>query len=47
MRFRDPDHHEIGLESVDFLDPKCPTVMEQLKKAGYVTGHFGKWHKAW
>lgn len=28
----------------DFLNPAFPTVMRQLKQAGYVTGHFGKWH---
>lgn len=28
----------------DFLDPKTPTVTRLLQKAGYATGHFGKWH---
>jgi N-acetylgalactosamine-6-sulfatase len=28
----------------DFLDPQVPTLTRQLKNAGYVTGHFGKWH---
>ena len=28
----------------DFLDAKIPTVTGLLKKAGYATGHFGKWH---
>lgn len=28
----------------DFLDPKTPTVTGLLKKAGYATAHFGKWH---
>jgi N-acetylgalactosamine-6-sulfatase len=28
----------------DWLDPKVHTVTRLLKKAGYVTGHFGKWH---
>lgn len=31
-------------EQVDFLDPKAPTIAHALKAAGYVTGHFGKWH---
>jgi len=31
-------------EQADFLDPKAPSVARALKNAGYVTGHFGKWH---
>ncbi|MDG2400271.1 MAG: sulfatase-like hydrolase/transferase [Akkermansiaceae bacterium] len=27
-----------------WLDPEAPTLARQLKKAGYATGHFGKWH---
>ncbi len=27
-----------------WLDPKAPTLARALKGAGYVTGHFGKWH---
>ena len=27
-----------------WLDPKAPTLARQLQKAGYRTGHFGKWH---
>ncbi|NQU43417.1 sulfatase-like hydrolase/transferase, partial [bacterium] len=30
--------------SVAFVDPKTPMVMSVLRKAGYRTGHFGKWH---
>ncbi|MCY2975234.1 MAG: sulfatase-like hydrolase/transferase [Planctomycetota bacterium] len=28
----------------DWLDPKAQTLPRLLKKAGYATGHFGKWH---
>jgi len=28
----------------DWLDPKAPCVARAFKDAGYVTGHFGKWH---
>lgn len=28
----------------DWLDPNAPTLARELKKAGYATGHFGKWH---
>jgi arylsulfatase A-like enzyme len=31
-------------EQADFLDPKAPSIARSLKDAGYVTGHFGKWH---
>ncbi len=31
-------------EQADFLDPKAPSIARTLKAAGYVTGHFGKWH---
>ncbi len=31
-------------EQADFLDPKAPSIARALKAAGYVTGHFGKWH---
>lgn len=27
-----------------WLDPKAPLLARELKKAGYATGHFGKWH---
>lgn len=28
----------------DWLDPKAPTLAKLLQRAGYATGHFGKWH---
>jgi uncharacterized sulfatase len=28
----------------DWLDPKAPILARELQKAGYATGHFGKWH---
>lgn len=27
-----------------WLDPKAPVLARELHKAGYATGHFGKWH---
>ncbi|GIS29222.1 MAG: hypothetical protein CM15mP130_2520 [Verrucomicrobiota bacterium] len=27
-----------------YLRPQESTIAEKLKEAGYVTGHFGKWH---
>jgi arylsulfatase A-like enzyme len=27
-----------------WLDPKAPMLARELQKAGYATGHFGKWH---
>jgi arylsulfatase A-like enzyme len=31
-------------EQVDFLDTNAPSIGRVMKAAGYVTGHFGKWH---
>ncbi|UZR97428.1 sulfatase-like hydrolase/transferase [Chondrinema litorale] len=28
----------------NWLDPSAPMLAKSLKNAGYVTGHFGKWH---
>ena len=28
-----------------WLDPKAPMLARSLQKAGYATGHFGKWHQ--
>lgn len=28
----------------NWLDPSAPILARSLKQAGYVTGHFGKWH---
>lgn len=33
---------ERGMEQ--WLDPNAPTLARELQKAGYATGHFGKWH---
>jgi len=44
-RYRDaylrPDK---GYGIPDWLDPDVPTIAALLKKAGYVTAHFGKWY---
>lgn len=38
--------HELNEARVmpDWLDAQTPTITRQLQAAGYVTGHFGKWH---
>ncbi len=35
-------NHNRGM--AQWLDPKAPMLARSLKKAGYATGHFGKWH---
>jgi arylsulfatase A-like enzyme len=33
-----------ALGQADWLDPKVPNIASMLHRAGYATGHFGKWH---
>ena len=43
QHFASVEHHQkAGMP--DWLDPKLPLLTKLFKKAGYVTGHFGKWH---
>ncbi|MDG2223100.1 MAG: sulfatase-like hydrolase/transferase [Rubripirellula sp.] len=39
-----PDHKVRTPKSVSRLDTKYTTLAEVIHEAGYVTGHFGKWH---
>ena len=36
--------HNTKRGMAQWLDPKAPMLARSLKKAGYATGHFGKWH---
>lgn len=40
------DNHEHNSKRgmADWLDPAAPTLAKHLQNAGYLTGHFGKWH---
>lgn len=43
QHFASTEHHQkAGMP--DWLDPRAPMLPRMLKKAGYATGHFGKWH---
>jgi len=42
--FLDTKAHNRNAEQTDYLDPQAPSVARFFKNAGYVTGHFGKWH---
>ena len=43
QHFASVEHHQkVGMP--DWLDPDLPILPRMLKQAGYVTGHFGKWH---
>ncbi len=39
-----PGNKALMTQSVTRLDTAYPTLGKRLKGAGYVTGHFGKWH---
>lgn len=36
------NNHERGV--AQWLDPAAPVLARELRKSGYATGHFGKWH---
>ncbi len=43
QHFASVEHHQkAGMP--DWLDPKLSLLPRLLKKVGYITGHFGKWH---
>lgn len=39
-----PNKHAISPQTVTRLNTRYSTLAKSLKKAGYATGHFGKWH---
>ncbi|WP_346238472.1 sulfatase-like hydrolase/transferase [Niabella insulamsoli] len=42
--FLDTRKHNRNAEQADFLEPSAPSMARFFKRAGYITGHFGKWH---
>lgn len=36
--------HQVRAGMPDWLDPRAPMLPRILKRAGYATAHFGKWH---
>jgi len=42
--YLDNKKHNRNAEQADYLDPHAPSMARFFKNAGYVTGHFGKWH---
>lgn len=42
--YLDNKKHNRNAQQADFLDPSAPSIAHFFKKAGYATGHFGKWH---
>lgn len=44
VSFIDGRRHNIQMGQADWLDPSLPTLPRALQRAGYATGHFGKWH---
>jgi arylsulfatase A-like enzyme len=42
--YLDNRKHNANAQQADWLDPSAPTIAKFFKKAGYATGHFGKWH---
>ena len=39
-----PGSKVLGIQTVNRLDTAFPTLGKMIKKGGYATGHFGKWH---
>jgi N-acetylgalactosamine-6-sulfatase len=43
QHFAGVEHHQRA-NMPDWLDPDAPLLSRMLQRAGYATGHFGKWH---